>query len=563
MSDETIRRWGKGNHSAGRPNRLLGCLLVGWLAGFVAMAEEVRLVPPAGLRALPRQLRVDLLWEDSGSNVSYEVQRAVKPDGPFTTLPSPLPGLTMHSDFIGTAGGDFFYRVCGLRPNESSRKILHSDWTAPVKGNPQALNAGELLTEVQEASFRYDYDFAHPVSGLVREGTGFLPDFCAIGATGMGLFNLVVGVERHFITRQQGAERVLKMLRFLAQKADRFHGAFPHFLNGRTGQVNPFFDGDDGADLVETAFLMQGILFVREYFSGANAAETEIRELANSLWRGVEWDWFAHDEAEGAALIWHWSPTRGWRNKLPITGFNECHIVYLLAMVSPTHPVSPKFYWQGWESKHFGEARTRLGIALELSHDFGPPLFWSHYSYLGLDPRQVSYHQRSYFEHFQDLCRVQVRYAESRRGDFIGYGPLWGITASNGPKGYEPFAPGERDNGTLAPTAALASMPYVPEASRACLAELYQRYGARLWGPFGFYDAFNFSRDWVSNNYLGIDVGPIAPMIENERTGFCWKTFMRSPEINRALSLVQESQRPKSGLPVGQSESSSEATKRL
>ncbi|MFO1512045.1 MAG: glucoamylase family protein [Verrucomicrobiota bacterium] len=563
MSDKTIKFTGKGNHGLQWRTLPLGCWLMLWLVTGVTNAGEVRPSPPGGLRALSRQLRVDLVWEDAANGASYEVQRATQAGGPFTDLNSHLPRVPIHSDFIGSAEGEFFYRVRSLRTNQPSQEILRSDWSAPVKGSPRALNADELPGEIQEASFRYDYDFAHPVSGLIREGTGFLPDFCAIGATGMGLFNLGVGVERQFITRQQGSDRVLKMLRFLAQKADRFHGAFPHFLNGRTGQVNPFFDGDDGADLVETAFLMQGILFVREYFSGANAAETEIRELANSLWRGVEWDWFAHDEAEGAALIWHWSPTRGWRNKLPITGFNECQIVYLLAMVSPTHPVSPKYYWQGWESKHFGETRTRFGIPLELSHDFGPPLFWTHYSYLGLDPRQVSYHQRSYFEHFQDLCRVQVRYAESRRGDFKGYGPLWGITASNGPKGYEPFAPGERDNGTLAPTAALASMPYVPEASRACLVELYQRHGARLWGPFGFYDAFNFSRDWVSNNYLGIDVGPIAPMIENQRTGFCWKTFMRSPEIIHALSLVQESQRPKPGLPVGQPENSSEATKQL
>lgn len=563
MNNETTKSGGNETPGRRRLLRPFNFLLVVLLTAISANAGEVRPSPPVGLRALSRQLRVDLLWEDDRQITGYEVQRAAQAGGPFTDLISHLPRVPIHSDFIGTAGGEFFYRVRSLRTNEGSPAVLRSEWTEPVKGSPRPLDAEGLLTEIQEASFRYDYDFAHPVSGLIREGTGFFPDFCAIGATGMGLFNLAVGVERQFITRQQGADRALKMLRFLSEKADKFHGAFPHFLNGSTGQVNPFFDGDDGADLVETAFLMQGVLFLREYFAGPNAAETEIRELANSLWRGVEWNWFAHDDPDGAALIWHWSPTRGWRNKLPITGFNECHIVYLLAMVSPTHPVSPKYYWQGWESKHFGAARSRFGIALELSHDFGPPLFWTHYSYLGLDPRLVSYHQRTYFEHFQDLSRVQVRYAESRRADFKGYGPLWGITASNGPKGYEPFAPGERDNGTLAPTAALASMPYVPEASRACMVELYQRHGARLWGPFGFYDAFNFSRDWVSNNYLGIDVGPIAPMIENHRTGFCWKTFMRAPEIQQALGLVVESQRPKSGSPVGQSGNSPEAPKRL
>jgi hypothetical protein len=530
----------------------LGCGLAVLFASISSHAADLAPGTPTGLRALSRQLRVDLLWEPDFVS-AFEVERATRAGGPYTHLPSHFPTLTIHSDFIGRAGGEFFYRVRSVRTNEQ-RKVVRSDWTAPVQGVPQPLHPETLLTEVQEASFRYGYDFAHPVSGLVREGTGFMPDFCAIGASGMGLFNLVVGVEREFITRQQGVERALKVLRFLVTKADKFHGALPHFLNGRTGQVNPFFDGDDGADIVETAFLMQGVLFLREYFAGDNPAEQEIRHLANSLWRGVQWDWFAHDNPEGAALIWHWSPTRGWRNKLPISGFNECHMVYLLALVSPTHPIAPKFYWQGWESRHFGEARTRFEISLQLGHDFGPPLFWTHYSYLGLDPRAVSYRERSYFEHFQDLCRVQVRYAQSRSRDFKGYGPLWGITASNGPDGYRPFAPGKQDEGTLAPTAALASMPYAPDASLAFLVELYEKHGARLWGPFGFYDSVNFSRDWVSHNYLGIDVGPIAPMIENHRTGLCWKIFMRAPEINHALGLVAESQRPKPGLSTYQEE---------
>lgn len=550
-----------------RKSRLCSLTLCGglalWLMGGATHAEVLRPAPPQGLRALSRQLRVDLLWDDDGTGSGYEIQRATKPDGPFTALPSHLPGLPMHSDFIGAAGGEFTYRVRSCRTNQPSREVATSDWTALVMGHPQVLSADTLLTEVQEASFRYFYDFAHPVSGLAREGTGFLPDFCAVGASGMGFFNLVVGIERNFITRQQGGRRVLKMLRFLSGKAERFHGAFPHFINGRTGRAHPFFPNDDGADLVETAYLMQGILFAREYFSGADATETEIRKLADELWRGVEWNWFAREDAEISALIWHWSPTQGWKVNLRIAGFNECHIVYLLALVSPTHPVSSNVYWSGWESPHFGAPRTQFGIPLELGADFGPPMFWTHYSYLGFDPRQVAYRDRTYFEHFRHLTRVQVRYAESKSGQFRGYGPLWGITACNGPDGYRAFAPGREDGGTIAPTAMLSSMPYLPEASRACLLEMYGKHGAKLWGPFGFYDAFNFSRDWVSHNYLGIDVGPIAPMIENYRSGFCWKTFMRVTEIKRALELVAESQRPKPKLSAVQPKESPEALKRF
>jgi hypothetical protein len=302
---------------------------------------------------------------------------------------------------------------------------------------------------------------------------------------------------------------------------------------------------------------MQGVLFVREYFTGVGDDEVEIRRLADTLWRGVEWDWFAHDEGAVAALIWHWSPTRGWQDKLRITGFNECHIVYLLALASPTHAVPIKFYQRGWESEHFGEPRERSGIRLELGYDFGPPLFWTHYSYLGLDPRQVRYSDRSYFDHFRDLARVQVRYAQSNSAQFAGYGTLWGITSSKGPDGYKAFGPGRHDSGTLAPTAALSSMPYVPEDSIRSLVEMYAKHGEKLWGPLGFFDAFNFSRDWVSPDYLGINVGPIAPMIENHRTGLCWKAFMAAPEIGRALKQIDEMHQTKPPLSAGQSKDTS------
>jgi hypothetical protein len=507
-----------------------------------AQSTNSSLASPAGLRALPRQLRVDLQWEAAAGSERYEVQRATNAAGRFTTLPSFLPGWPLHSDFIGAAGGEFCYRVRSVG-TDAGGGFVASDWSDIVKGRPLVLNTNQLLTEVQEACFRYFYDFAHPVSGLAREGTGFFPDFCATGASGMGLFNLGVGVERGFITRAQGVERVLKILRFLSEKGERFHGAFPHFMNGATGRANPFFKDDDGADLVETAFLMQGLLFVREYFSGADADEAEIRRLADGLWRGVEWDWFAHDDGKWASLIWHDSPYRDRQSQIRIAGFSECHMVYLLALASPTHSVPDKFYHQGWESAWFGESRERFGIRLELGRDITPPLFWTHYSYLGLDPRQVSYLGRSYFGHFQDLCRVQVRYAESRSKDFAGYGPLWGITSSKGPDGYKAFAPGRGDNGTLAPTAALASMPYVPPESIAALVEMYVKHGAQLWGPFGFYDAFNFSRNWVSTDYLGIDVGPIAPMIENYRTGLCWKKFMAAPEVGGVLKRINDSAR--------------------
>ncbi len=486
--------------------------------------------------------------------MSYEVQRGATPDGPFKTLPNKLPQLTIFDDFIGSGGADFYYRIRSVQTNGAG-KILPSDWSDSVEGHSEALNQDELLTEVQRASFDYFYRYGHPISGLARASARRDPDVCAIGASGMGFFNLGVGVERGFITRREGADQAIRELKFLSEKAQRFHGAFPHFINGKTGKVIPFTKYDDGADLVETAFLMEGVLFAREFFSRPDPEEAEIRELADNLWRDVEWDWFVNKTGPIPALLWHWSPHYGWKMDLYINGFNECQIVYVLALASPTHPIEPRSYWEGWESGEYGSERTEFGIHLELGSrpKIGPPLFVTHFSYLGLDPHQIWFHGRTYFDHFTDFCRVQIRYAESESNKYKGYGPLWGITPSAGPDGYKPFAPGIRDTGTLAPTAAISSMPYVPEESIACLLEMYEKYGSKLWGPFGFYDSFNLSRDWVSKTYLCIDEGPIAPMIENYRSGMCWMVFMKSEEIQSAVKLINAGERSRTNMNVSAS----------
>ncbi|HEY3762036.1 MAG TPA: glucoamylase family protein [Verrucomicrobiae bacterium] len=414
-----------------------------------------------------------------------------------------------------------------------------------VLPNSGALDTNQLLTKVQEASFDYFYEYGHPVSGLARDSSARKPDICAIGGSGMGFFNLGVGIERGFIARSEGAARVLKELKFLSEKAERFHGAFPHFINGQTGKVIRYGKYGNGADIVETAFLMQGVLFAREYFSQQNPDEIEIRLLANELWREVDWTWFVGRSNSSPALIWNWSPNYGFQ-KLQVVGFNECQIVYVLALASPTHPIQPRSYWEGWETADYSTNRTEFGIPLELGNHprIGPPLFMTQYSYLGMDPHRIMFHGKSYFDHFRDFCLVQVRYAQSRTNKYKGYGPLWGITASVGPDGYRGFAPGLRDNGTIAPTAALSSMPYVPAESISCLVEMYyKQQNSKLWGPYGFYDAFNLSRNWVAKQYLAIDEGPIAPMIENYRSGLCWKTFMKCPEIQPVLKMLNDGEK--------------------
>jgi len=506
--------------------------LSAWAAG-----EELR--APRDLKALSRQLRVDLVWREDASR-SYEIERAKDPGGPFAKIHPGLHGRApAYSDFIGRSGGEYHYRVRAVRLERNRRPVGASPWSEVVKGTPKPMDAAGLLTEAQEAGFRYFYDFGHPVSALAREGAPRDRELCSSGASGMGLFNLIVGIERGFVTRKQGARRALKILRFLSGKAERFHGAFSHWLHGTTGKARRFSKYDDGADLVETAFLAQGLILLREYFTNETAVDGEIRSLADALWRGIEWDWFVGKGEHGAFLYWHWSPKYGWKMKMPIRGFTECQIVYLLALASPTHGVPMKVYREGWEWKRFSRRRTHFGVPLVLGRGVGPPLFFTHYSYLGFDPRRISFGGRTYFDHFRDLCRVQVLYAESKKNQFKGYGPLWGLTASIDPDGYKAHAPGPRDNGTITPTAALSSMPYVPDESRAFLVEMYREHGKRLWGEFGFYDAFNFSRDWVGERFLGIDVGPIAPMIENHRTGLCWRVFMKAPEVRSVVKRLE------------------------
>ena len=399
-----------------------------------------------------------------------------------------------------------------------------------------------LLTEVQQAGVKYFYEFGHPVSGLTRVGSDRAPELCEIGGTGWGCFNLIVAAERGFVPRADVAKRVQTMLRFLA-KADRFHGVFPHWMNGDTGKTIPFNKEDDGADLVETAFLAQGFIALREYFTADAPIEKEIRTLADQLWREIDWTWFASEEGGRAVLRWHWSPQFGFKKNMAIQGFNETHIIYLLALGSPTHPVPAKLYWQGWQGggDRFSTTRADFGVPMTLGRGMNMPMFFAHYSYLGFDPHAVSFNGRTYFDHLRDMARVQFAYAQTKADTFRGYGPLWGLTACKGPNGYKAYSPGARDDGTLAPTAALSSLPYVPEESLACLRELQKNYRARLWGTYGFADAFNLTQDWAAPGYLGNDVGPIAPMIENYLSGLCWRTFMKAPEVAVTLERLRAS----------------------
>ena len=390
---------------------------------------------------------------------------------------------------------------------------------------------------VQQATFKYFWDFGHPVSGLARDRFGGSNDIVTSGGSGFGIMAIPVGIERGFITRQQGVERLLKILNFLTVNADKFHGAFSHWLNGTTGKVIPFSTQDDGGDLVETAFLVQGLLAVRQYFNQSTDEEIQIRTLITSIWEGVEWDWYRKDN--GNFLYWHWSPNFGWAMNFPLQGPNETMITYLLAIASPTHSIPASLYHSGWASSpNYLNGNSYYGIPLYVGWPNGGPLFFAHYSFLGFDPRNIKDAYTNYFINNQNHTLINRAYCISNPKGFPGYdADTWGLTASDNPSGYSAHEP-NNDNGTIAPTAALSSMPYTPVESMDALKSFYYEYGSRLWGEYGFKDAFNIKENWFADSYLAIDQGPIIVMIENYRSQLLWNNFMSNPEIPPMLNAI-------------------------
>lgn len=429
---------------------------------------------------------------------------------------------------------------------------------APIAASAQAtlnqpaptetyLTDDSLMTLVEERTFQYFWEGAEPNSGLARERIhtdDVYPqndqNIITTGGSGFGLMAILVGIERQFITRAEGLARFRKTVSFL-EKSDRFHGAWPHWLNGETGKVKPFSPRDDGGDLVETAFLVQGLLCVRQYFASGTEQEQQLAQRIDQLWRGVEWDWYTRSEN---VLYWHWSPKYGWAMNFPVGGYNEALIMYVLAAASPTYPITPEVYHQGWA--HNGGIRsdsTYYGYDLVLDHyESGDapvgPLFWAHYSYLGLDPRGLSDRYGKYWKLNQNHALINVAYAMDNPKNYVGYGAdTWGLTSSYSPKGYGGHRPGF-DLGVISPTAALSSIPYTPEASLRAMRHFYTDLGRYIWGEYGFYDAFNQTKGYYPPRYLAIDQGPIVVMIENYRSGLLWRLFMSSPDVQRGLKRL-------------------------
>ncbi|WP_316811159.1 glucoamylase family protein [Pedobacter heparinus] len=415
-----------------------------------------------------------------------------------------------------------------------------------IQDTNHQISDDSLLTIVQKQTYSYFYEGAEPISGLAREryhSDNVYPqndkDVIATGASGFGIMGTLVAIERKFITREEGYHHLKKGIDFLA-KADRFHGVWPHWILP-SGKTKTFGKNDDAGDLVETSFLAQALICVRQYYTNGNEREKLLAQKADELWKGIDWNFYRKDNEN--VLYWHWSPNSGWKMNFAITGYNECLITYVLAVSSPTHGVPAEVYHQGWAKN--GAINTDItiyGHPVKLKHNVAGqhvgPLFWAHYSYLGLNPKGLKDKYADYWQENRSHALIHYDYAIENPHRFKGYGKnSWGLTASYSVKGYAAHMPSE-DKGVVSPTAALSSYPYTPGESMQMIRHLYYNMKDKVWGEFGFYDAYSETDNWYPKRYIGIDQGPIIVMIENGRTGLLWKLFMSASEIQQGLTKL-------------------------
>jgi hypothetical protein len=430
----------------------------------------------------------------------------------------------------------------GLATAQAARKPTPRP-VAVAKFDPRQrqrhLSDEQLMDQVQRQTFQYFWGFGHPVSGMARERSNVAFDYgnevVTTGGTGFGIMAIIVAAERGWITRPQAAARINKIVNFL-WKADMYHGAFPHWLNGDTGHTIRFGIKDDGADIVETSFLYEGLICARQYFTKDTPDEQNLRNKILWMWEGVEWNWFTQGQN---VLYWHWSPNNGWSMNHQIHGWNECLVTYVLAASSPRYAIDKQAYDQGWATgPEYKNGKTYLGTTLPLGPELGGPLFFTHYSFMGLDPHGLKDQHADYWQQNQAHTRINYQYCVANPKKQQGYGPnCWGLTASDSWQGYAAHSPTE-DLGVISPTAALSALPYAPAESMLAMRHFYDDLGDKIWSEYGFVDGFSEQHNWVAKSHLAIDQGPIVVMIENHRSGLLWKLFMGSPDVQRGLKKL-------------------------
>jgi hypothetical protein len=509
--------------------RLFGLMLVLICANIYASTPNY--VVPFELKGTACPAHTELTWKNNTGFV-YEIYRSADNGKKFTKISEV--NTNSYLDFFGKPvlkEQSFVYRIVPKGLSLKTNDISKFEIKVPIR---PATN-DDLLDMTQRYTTRYFYDFAQPETGMARERSNDVNgDIVTTGGTGFGIMALIAGAERNYLSRNEAFKTIDKIVRFL-EKAERFHGAWAHWYDAGTGRPFSFSKYDDGGDLVETAFLVQGLLTAREYFKNGNTDERLLVNKITQLWETVEWSWYTQGRD---SLYWHWSKNHGWKMDHLIKGYDETLITYILAASSPTFPIELTVYEKCYtNSDYFLNGKNYYGIKLDLGMEYGGPLFFTHYSFLGLNPKGLTDKYTNYFERNRSHALIHRAYAIDNPKKHVGYGSnCWGFTSSDDPLvGYTSHHPGTKaENGTISPTAALSSIVYTPEASSEALRHFYFDKGAVLFGKYGFYDAFNpgmVEGQQVVKSYLAIDQGPIAVMIENYRSGLIWKLFMNNPEI--------------------------------
>lgn len=493
---------------------------------------------PAELQAQSFPGHTEITWKNR-QGFTYEIYRSVGNNKSFVKQNET--SKDYYLDFYEKTTPfniQIFYRIVPKGLSSTSTNVSKFE----ISVNRKPYTDEDLLDMTQRYTTRYFFDFAEPFTGMARERSNDdKGDIVTTGGTGFGLMALVAGMERNYFPKEKGLEIINKIVRFL-DSAERFHGAWAHWYDADTRKAFNFSKYDDGGDLVETALLMQGLLVAREYLKKGDNKEIDLAKKITYLWETVEWNWYTRGTD---SLYWHWSKNHGWKMNHRIKGFDETLITYVLAVSSPTHPIDAKIYEACFKkSPYFLNGKSYFGIKLNLGMDYGGPLFFTHYSFLGLNPNGLTDRHTNYFEQNKAHALIHRAYAVHNPKNHAGYGArLWGFTSSDDPLvGYSSHHPGtDADNGTVSPTAAISSIVYTPKESMEVLKYLYFEKGKQVFNKYGFYDAYNPGMpegQQVVKSYLAIDQGPIAVMIENYRSGLIWNLFMSNPEIKAGLKKL-------------------------
>jgi len=503
-----------------------------------AFHSAIAIQAPSGVVSRAGDKSIVLHWDKSGDPTlgGYRVYRSTAGSGgPFTLVTSTPAHLARYCDVSSSVvnGQTNFYYVTAVTTGS-----VESTPSSVLGVTPHAFASdNEFLDYVQETCFDYFWYLANPANGLVpdRSATG---SACSIAAVGFGLTAIGIAIDHGWITRTQGVARVLTTLNTFSNGPQGsgtsgiigYKGWFYHFLDMNTA----LRAGSTELSSIDTALLLGGILYAKQYFNGTSADETSIRAAADSIFNRVDWNFMSQG---GNAVAMGWQPTTGFSGFGNWIGYNEGMIIYILGLGTATNPL-PASAWGQWTSGYswitnYGQAYVHLA-----------PLFVYQYSHCWIDFRHIAdpymnSHNCTYFENSRRASLAQVAYAVANPGHFTGYGTtnVWGLTASDDPSGYavHGIPPSGSDNGTIAPTAAGGSIPFTPEYSLPTMKYIYTNARTRIWTAYSFRDAFNLGQGWFDTDELGIDQGPIVIMIENYRTQRVWQLFMQNAEVQRGL----------------------------